>query len=215
MKEQVYLNRVEVDYEALFARAKDYFYRHGIKIDFEFVQSDYRDLGYIIRQFPINGIQSERVILQPFMSEVVPIDPAYDFTSFMFNQAEFTPPYLPTCYCYSPNEKTGQPFMDLGTHPDNPPDLDYVNICHEHMHALVMKARQKGFDVPDVMDTYYNHMNLEDADSNFGQQWILLQNYVESLKIKIPTKKQNPRAIKPEGKKDKSTKIVKNKRKKN
>lgn len=210
VKERVYLNRVAVEHEALFAGAKDYFDRHGVKIDFEFVQSDYQNLGYVIRQFP----QGERVILQPSMSEIVPIDPAYDFTSFMFNQAEFAPPYLPTSYCYSTSLSGLQPFMDLGTHPENPRDLDYVNICHEHMHALVIKARQSGFDVPDVMDTYYNHMQLEDADSNFGQQWILLQNYINSLKIKIPNKKQIPRAVKPEGKKDKPKKLLRTKKSK-
>lgn len=177
MKERVYINHVTVDYETLYARAKDYFLRHGIDIDFEFVQTDYQNLSYIKRQFP----QGERIILQPYMAQVVPIDDAYDFTSFVFNGREFPPPNIPTGYTYCPKEKSGQPFMDILTDELNPEDLDYVTICHEHMHALVIKANQKGFTVPDVMDTYYKAMELESADSNFGQQWELLKNYVRSL----------------------------------
>ncbi|HEV7702107.1 MAG TPA: hypothetical protein VGO63_01530 [Candidatus Paceibacterota bacterium] len=177
MKEQVYLNRIAVDWESLYARTKDYFHRHGVDIDFEFVQTDYKDLSYEIRQFP----QGERIILQPYMANVVPIDPAYDFTSFVFNGRDFVSPNIPTGYTYSPQEKTGQPFLDILTDPLNPEDLDYITICHEHMHALVIKANQKGFNMPDVMDTYYNAMQLESADSNFGQQWVLLDNYIKSL----------------------------------
>lgn len=174
MREKVYINRVATDYKADFARAKDYFHRHGVEIDFEFVEFDYKNLSYEIRQFP----QGERIILQPYMANVVPIDPAYDFTSFVFNGREFPPPNIPTGYCYTPIK---QPFLDILTDPLNPPDLDYVTICHEHMHALVILANQNGFAVPDVMDSYYKAMELEDADSNFGQQWLLLKDYVSSL----------------------------------
>ena len=174
MKEKVYLNRVAVDYQTLYARVKDYFHRHRVSIDFEFVQSDYKDLSYAKMQFP----QGERIILQPHMSKVLPIDPIYDFTSFVFNGREFPPPNIPTGYVYCPVK---QPFIDILTDELNPKDLDYIGICHEHMHALVILANQKGFPVPDVMDTYYNAMQLEDTDSNFGQQWALLKDYVRSL----------------------------------
>jgi hypothetical protein len=184
MREKVYINRVETDYVSDFARAKDYFHRHGVEIDFEFAQTDYRDLSYIKMQFP----QGERIILEPHMANVVPIDTSYDFTSFVFNGRDFESPNIPTGYCYCLSEKPAQPFIDILTDPLNPKDLDYVTICHEHMHALVIKARQKGFAVPDVMDTYYKHMQLEDVDSNFGQQWALLQYYVKSLKPPIKPK---------------------------
>lgn len=182
MKERVYVNRVAVDYEALYARAKDYFHRHGVEIDFEFVQTDYQNLSYIKRQFP----QGERIILQPYMAQVVLIDDVYDFTSFVFNGREFPPPNIPTGYTYCPVK---QPFMDILTDELNGEDLDYVTICHEHMHALVILARQKNFNVPDVMDTYYKAMQLESADSNFGQQWALLKNYVRSLQKPLEPKK--------------------------
>lgn len=174
MKEKVYINRVVVDYEELYARAKNYFHRHGVDIDFEFVQSDYIDLSFRKIELP----HGERIILQPYMANVIPIDTSYDFISFVFNGREFPPPNIPTGFTYCPHK---QPFMDILTDPLNPPDLDYVTICHEHMHALVMKARQSGFEVLDVMDTYHNAMQLEDADSNFGQQWELLKDYVKSL----------------------------------
>gem|GEM_PF-3855386 len=174
MREKVYLNRVAVDFETLYSRAEDYFHRHGIDIDFEFIKSDYKNLSYAKMQFP----QGERIILQPHMANVLPVDPDYDFISFVFNGREFPPPNIPTGYTYCP---TTLPFIDILTDPLNPPDLDYVTICHEHMHALVILANQKGFQVEDVMDTYYEAMRLEDADSNFGQQWALLQDYVKSL----------------------------------
>jgi hypothetical protein len=178
MKEKVHINRVATDYKRDFARAKDYFGRHGIEIDFEFTQSDYKDLSYIKRQFP----QGERIILQPYMSNIVPIDPSYDFTSFVFNGREFPPPNIPTGYCYTPVK---QPFLDILTDELNPKDLDYVTICHEHMHALVVKANQAGFPTRDVMDSYYKPMDLEATDSNFGRQWALLSDYVKSLDIHL------------------------------
>jgi len=174
MKEKVFLNRINVDYATIYARAKDYFSRHGVSIDFTFEQSDYKNLTYRIANFP----QGQRVILQPTMSQVVPIDNSYDITSFVFNGREFPPPNIPTGYCYLPQK---QPFIDILTDELNPKDLDYVEICHEHMHALTFLANQKGFNVPDQMDTYYNNMLLESADSNFGKQWSLLTPFIKSL----------------------------------
>lgn len=186
MKEKVYINRVSVNYETLYARVQDYFHRHGIEIDFEFIPSDYKNLSYTVAEFP----QGQRIILQPTMSNIVPIDPVYDFTSFVFNGREFPPPNIPTGYCYVPSK---QPFIDILTDELNPPDLDYVGICHEHMHALVMKANQTGFPTKDVMDidslgrSYYNNMNLESADSNFGEQWNLLSTYLKSISNPMST----------------------------
>jgi len=57
MRELVYLNHVAVDYENLYARAKDYFHRHGVEIDFEFTQTDYKNLSYAKMEFP----QGERI----------------------------------------------------------------------------------------------------------------------------------------------------------
>lgn len=174
IKEKVYINRISVDYQTLYARAKDYFHRHGIEIDFTFIPSDYKNLTYRIANFP----QGQRILLQPTMSQVVPIDNSYDITSFVFNGREFTPPNIPTGFCYVP---TKQPFIDILTDELNPKDLDYVTICHEHMHALTYLANQKGFNIPDLMDDYWNNMQLESANSNFGRQWVLLRPYLKSL----------------------------------
>lgn len=177
MKEIVYINRTK-NVENLYAKAKEYFHRHGVEIDFTFVQSDYKNLSYTKLNLPVG----QRIVLQPYMAQVIPIDQTYDFTSFVFDQAEFTPPNLPTSFTYCPIK---QPFMDMGTHLANPIDLDYVNICHEHMHALVLKANQAGFKVQDVMDTYYHAMELESTDSNFGQQWVLLAPYIHALQAPV------------------------------
>lgn len=173
MKNLVYLNNVAIDYKTLYARAQNYFHRHGVEIQFDFELFPYKN-SYIKRQFP----QGERIILQPTMAQIVPIDISYDFTSFVFNGRDFTPPNIPTGYTYCPLK---QPFMDILTDPLNPPDLDYVTICHEMMHALTIKANQAGFPTLDQMDTYYNAMLLESVDSNFGKQWALLQPYVKFL----------------------------------
>lgn len=186
MKEKVYINRVAVDYQSIYARVKDYFSRHGVQLDFTFVQSDYKNLTYRIAQFP----QGQRILLSPTMSNLVPIDNSYDITSFVFNGREFPTPNIPTGYCYP---MANGIFMDILTDELNPPDLDYVMICHEHMHALTYLANQKGFPTKDVMDIdnlfrqYYNNMNLESIDSNFGEQWSLLIPFTKSLTtINIP-----------------------------
>lgn len=179
MKEKVYLNRVNVDYQTLYARVKDYFARHGIEIDFTFIPSDYKNLTYRIANLP----QGQRILLQPTMSNVVPIDLSYDFTSFVFNGREFTPPNIPTGYCYCPVK---QPFIDINLD-ERTPEANYLLICHEHMHALVFKANLAGFPTQDVMDSYFQNNLPELTTSNFGQQWALLQPWIRSLSPATPT----------------------------
>ncbi len=177
MRNRVFLNRINVDYQTLYSRAKDYFHRHGVEITYDFVQSDYKNLSYI----HVDLGHGQRAILQPYMDKVVPIDLSYDFTSFVFNGREFSPD-IPTGYTYLPSK---QPFMDIETDDRNPKDLDYVNICHEQMHALGYLAQQKGFNVSAqvnaAMDSYYHAMDLEALDSNFGQAWKILDPYIKSL----------------------------------
>ncbi len=178
-KEKVYINHIAVDHHNIYLRVADYFLRHGVNIQFDFMQSDYKNLTYKIFQFP----QGERVVLQPYMANVVPIDTTYDITSFVFNGRDFPQPNIPTGYTYCPIK---QPFIDILTDDRDLKDLDYINICHEHMHALVFLAGQAGFVIQDVMDTYYHAMDLESTDSNFGRQWVLLQPYLKSLQTPTP-----------------------------
>lgn len=179
LKEKVYLNRITIDYQTFYNNTKDYFNRHRVEISFDFVQSDYKQLSYKIVSFP----QGMRTILQPTMSNVVPIDTTYDLTSFVFNGEEFTPPNIPTGYTYCPIK---QPFLDILLDARTP-EANYLCIIHEHMHALVYKANLAGFPTKDVMDidslgrSYYNNNLPEQVDSNFGEQWILLQPYIKSL----------------------------------
>ena len=51
MRNKVYINRVQVPYQEYYAKAKDYFARHKVNIQFDFVQYDYKGLSYEIRQF--------------------------------------------------------------------------------------------------------------------------------------------------------------------
>lgn len=178
-KEKVYLNHITIDYKSLYNQATDYFHRHGINIQFDFVESDYKNLSYQNIQLPVGA----RTILQPNMANVVPIDLSYDFTSFAFNGEEFPPPNIPTGFTYLP---VTQPFIDVLLDARTP-EANYLCVIHEHMHALVMKANIAGFPIPIVMDIdlqkryYYNNNQPESIDSNFGEQWILLQSYIKSL----------------------------------
>lgn len=180
MKAKVYINRVKVNYLEYFAKAKNYFNSHGVSIDFTFEQSDYKNLSYKVVQFP----QGQRIILQPTMANIVPIDTTYDFTCFMFNQAEFPVPNLPNGYCYVPIK---QPFLDLGTHINNPIGLDENNVCHEIMHCLTFLANQRGFKTTDQMDTYFKDSERDNLSSNFGIQWSLLSTYLKSIDNQLTT----------------------------
>lgn len=181
MRNLVYLNRINVNYQDLYSRVQDYFKRHGVNIQFDFEQTDIKNLSYVIRQFP----QGQRVILQPTMSNVVKIDPVYDFISFAFNGREFPPPNIPTGYCYGTGK---QPFMDILLD-DRTPEANLLMILHEPMHGLVMKANLAGFPTQDIMDTYYLNNEPENPLSNFGQQWHLLQPYIRSIS---PSTTSNP-----------------------
>jgi uncharacterized protein YcbK (DUF882 family) len=173
MKEKVFVNKnVQTNYKEDFLKVSDYFKRHGIELTFDFVPCDLK-LGAKKVILPVG----ERVILHPPMFSVIGNDPSYDFTSFVFNQAEFPNALTPTSATYGT-------FIEIGTHRNNPKDLTYVEICHEHMHSLVWKANQAGFKVEDVMDSYHNNFNLESEDSNFGRQWKLLDPYIKSLQKK-------------------------------
>lgn len=175
MRERVYLNRIKIDYKTDFARAKDYMKRHGIDIDFDFVQSDYKRLSYQ----EVAYANFKRIHLKPEAASFIPIDTAYDLTSFIFNGEEFPPPNIPTGKCYTVN---GHPFMEIGTHTLNPKDLTYIEVLHEHMHAFVRLAKIAGFNIPDVMDSYHLNDQPENRLSNFGMQWKFLEPWVKSLK---------------------------------
>lgn len=175
-KTKVFLNRVPTDWQTDLNKAKEYFKRKGVEMDFDFVQYDYKDLSFVeVNLYP----QGRRVFVQPYMANVLPVDKSYDFTIFAFNQEEFPTHGMPQGMCY---EHINGIFIDVGFHRNNPKDLSYVEICHELMHGLVKKARKAGFIVDDVMDSYYNNFFLETENSNFGQQWKLLKPYLDSIK---------------------------------
>lgn len=173
MKQRIYINRISLDYQSLFNQARDYFHRHGVDFTYDFVSCDYKNLGYKI----VNFGHGSRIILQPYMANVVPIDTSYDITSFCFNGEEFPPPNIPNGYTYCPAR---QPFVDILLDARTP-DVNYNTIIHEGMHALTFLANQKGFDVPDLMDDYWNNNLPEQINSNFGRQFTLLAPFIKSL----------------------------------
>ncbi len=171
MKNLVYLNRITADYKSLYQKAQDYFHRHGIELQFDFKDYDYKPLGFRIVNLP----QGERVFLTPTMADILPPD-TYDFTTFCFNGQEFPPPNIPTGLTYRDNK----PFMDVLLDA-RIPEANYLLIIHELMHALTKKANAQGFPTYDQMDNYFENNLPEAPESNFGRQWALLQPFIKSL----------------------------------
>lgn len=179
LKGKIYLNRITVDYQTIYNQAQQYFASHGINITYTFVQSDYKNLTSQQTMLP----QGMRVILHPAMSNIVPIDTSYDFTSFCFNGEEFPPPSIPTGYTYVPIR---QPFMDILLDARTP-EANYLCVIHEMMHCLVYLANEAGFNVPQIMDTYFENDQPNNPSSNFGQQWTLLQPWIASINLIVKT----------------------------
>lgn len=170
MKIKTYLNRIKIPLTE-FNRVAEYFKRHGITLSFDFVQSDYKDLK--TQTIPFQG--GYRVWLKD-TEFIIPESPT-DMTVFAFDGNEFAP-NIPTSNCFL---YKGKPFLNFQTNINDPKDLDYVTLCHELMHALVKILTSKGIAVPDVMDSYYNNMLLDNIDSNFGQQWGYLAPHLNLL----------------------------------
>lgn len=181
LKGKIYLNRITVGYQTIYNQAQQYFASHGINIAYIFVQSDYKNLTSQKTMLP----QGMRVILHPTMSNIVPIDTLYDFTSFCFNGEEFPPPNIPTGFTYVPVK---QPFMDILLDARTP-EANYLCVIHEMMHCLVYLANEAGFNVPQVMDSYFENDQPNNPLSNFGQQWSLLQPWINSKINNMPTYK--------------------------
>lgn len=168
MKVQVYLNRVKINYAPEFEKAKAYFKKHGLDVEFSFATTDLKDLKPQVRQLP----QGERITLLPVNTRL-PATNA-DVVMFVFNAEEFSKKLMPTGQCYT----TPKPYIDISTHSLNVANYTYVEICHEMMHALCCLANQKGIFVQDIMDSYRENFNPDSPTGNFAQQWVLLQPYL-------------------------------------
>lgn len=182
MRIKVYINRV-TKYEKTFALARDYFLRHSVLIDFYFQNIDYNGLSYETRTFP----QGQRLILKPYMSNVVPIDTSFDITAFCFNGQEFGIK-IPTSYTYVPEK---QPFMDI-LMDARTPEINYFNLIHEIMHSI---GYILGVDIHGIMDTYFKNDKPEDPDSNFGQAWQTLAPFLKKLDNKPMYKYFSPAEV--------------------
>jgi len=170
----VNLNKLTIPID--FEKAKAYFTKHGVDIEFTFKQVNVS--GYTSQIVTVMGGGQRYVV---FGAEtLVPITTS-DVNMFVFNQYEWaTPPGSPfplksdtptgSCFVYQ-----GKPFVVIPFYGDT------TNlIMHELMHALCKLANLKGFPVQDFMDTYYLNHQPDNTQSNFGQQWVRLEAFVKS-----------------------------------
>ena len=178
---KVYLNRPAVDTKKDFEKARLYFAKRNIPIQFTFENSDIKNLEFYKEKMP----QGERVLLKTRYTE---LDTSSEITMFVFNQEEFKAPDVPTGRCFEIQDRI---FIETGTHKLNPENYHFVEICHELMHAFVYIANNKGFVVADVMDTYWNNYYPELPNSNFGNQFMLLQKFIDSHKVGYKYFKEN------------------------
>jgi hypothetical protein len=171
-KIKVYLNRPAVDLTKDFEKVRVYFAKRNIPLQFTFEKSDIKNLEFYKENMP----QGERILLKSRHNE---LDTSSEINIFVFNQEEFRAPNIPTGRCFEIQDRV---FIETGTHKLNPENYHFVEICHELMHAFVYIANRKGFKVADVMDTYWNNYYPELPNSNFGNQFMLLQKFIDSHK---------------------------------
>lgn len=172
MKLKIYLNKLSVNIKDDFAKAKEYFARHNIPLEFEYFESNitgYKPKEYIYgkdKWYWITGHEDKLPLSKDFI------------TVFCFNGAEFsnlpqsqTMPYYPSggilisLMVYAQGDIKGQSYHD---------------IIHELMHALNQSLYKFGIIQEDPMDKfqrngkwlkYYKDNDPEALDGNFAEAW--------------------------------------------
>lgn len=150
-KISVNLNRITIDWQTAFNKAKAYHLKHGVDIQFIFHQIDVHGYTSYWNDF------KKRWLIQG-AENLVTIDPTADANIFVFNEAEWATPAgsqfplrldTPNGSCMAIN---GKPFINIGTYDKEDQAIDWVEITHEICHALVQTANMKGYLIQDVMD---------------------------------------------------------------
>ena len=176
----VNLNRIQTPYKEDFKKAHSYHMRHGIDIEFIFKQVDIHGYQSISYTHP-NGF---RQYLIKDAENFIELDKKADANMFIFDMEEWaTPPG--SKYPLKPETPNGscvlvdgKPFICVGTHKiDHQSGQTWIQIAHELMHSYVQNASMKGIKIKDVMDTYRLNSDPENPQSNFTEQWVLLEPY--------------------------------------
>ena len=175
----IYLNNIDKDVRPDFELARQFYAEHGIDVSFEF------------QNVSVSGYTSQWTGTRWFITNnqlMVPIVKT-DAAMFVFNQNEWATPKgsqfplrqdTPAGNCYM---WAGKPFINVGYYEVSQTNKSfYLEIVHEMMHSLVQMANWKGFNIPDVMDTYFknNISQYKDTDSNFSNQFRLLEPFLHT-----------------------------------
>lgn len=187
MKVKVYLNRIKVYIKDDFDRAGEYFARHGLPIEFEFINSDIKGYKVVTENFGSVGYRQQITGHE----KLIPLSNDY-ITIFAFNGNEYPLQKIPTSKCGTfPNGV----LVTLMTYKEG--DVvgeTYSTLIHELMHALFWQLRKRGVNLEDPMDIffkdgkwlqYYKNDQPEAIDSNFGEAWKRLTPWIPLLSPKL------------------------------
>lgn len=191
MKIQVLQNRIKVNIQDDFQRAKEYFARHGLPIEWEF--KDINVKGYKVITQDFGSFVGNRFQIEGH-EKLIPLSRDY-ITVFAFNGNEFPSKKIPTSKCET---YAGGVLVTLMTYKEG--DVvgeTYLTLLHEMMHAINRQLSLIGTSLPDPMDIfikygveyrYHKNDQPDGPDSNFGEAWKILTPHLHKLD---PKKKLN------------------------
>lgn len=167
---KVYLNRIKRDISPALNKARAYFAKHGVSVDFSTESSDFRGYQLETNQYPFVGL--EYVVGDINVTPTQPTIVVLDGAEFDRNK---TP--VPTTQV-----KNGFPLIKIMSYSDG-----LYNLEHEIMHALGFIVKGNGYPYDDPMDVffrngiamvYYKNNNLDAPDGNFSEAWTRLTPYL-------------------------------------
>lgn len=180
-KIKLFTNRINFDIGPILEYTQSYYLKHKI------------DLHIDIEQISVTGYKSVfteiRTNLWDWILDgtetLVPIDPIYDITIFMFDQNEWkTLPGNPfPLRIDTPRSKcivvNGKPFITLGVYSPLLNEAE-ITMCHELIHANAEIAVMEGYVIHDIMDMmvvdgvpqpYYLNDQPDNVNGNFINMW--------------------------------------------
>lgn len=187
MKIRVLLNKVQVDVKDDFLKAKDYFARHGVEIEFDFEESNItgykvetQNFGSVGYRYQLKGHEKKIMLSKDYI------------TIFVFNGNEFPLSKIPTSKSEVFNECVLVTLMSYKE--GDVVGETYSTLIHELMHGLNQLFRNKFLiNIDDPMDVmlvsgswkqYYKNDQPESQDSNFGEAWRRMLPYLPLLNKK-------------------------------
>lgn len=184
MKVKVFLNRIKIPYQDDFNKAKEYFLKHGVDVEFEFTQInitgykvEQENFGSVGMRLQITGHENQLTLSNDYIS------------IFAFDGNEFPLSKLPTSKAKRlPNGV----LVTLMTYKEGDATREtYLTLIHELMHAFNLLLASKGVNLEDPMDImfrngkwlqYYKNDQPDALDSNFGEAWKILTPNLSKLK---------------------------------